>query len=612
MIFGSSEVKTSRRQRFKREEPVLQAPRPLSDLWVLLALTAATFLAYWQTLQYGFITFDDPTDVTQNIEVNAGFTWHGIAWAFTHSLGGNWFPLTWLSHMLDCQLFGLEGGLHHFTNLCLHILATLLLYTVLRRITSARWPSAMAAAVFALHPLHVESVAWIAERKDVLSAFFWMVTLWGYARYVARPEPVRYALTLLAFCLGLMAKPMVVTLPLVLILLDYWPFKRGHHILEKLPFLALSAAASVVTYVVHQDAAAVISLESLPIGTRIENALVSYAVYIGKMFWPTRLAVFYPYPSGSLLWPAILAGIGIAAVTLAAILAARKRPYLIVGWLWYLVTLAPVIGLIQTGQQARADRYMYIPMIGLSIALIWGAVEILQPWPRFAAALGAGVAAACVVLTWSQVRYWQDDVSLYQHAIDVTTDNYTARFNLASSLDALGDDDGAAKQLAEAVRIRPNAAVAHVQLSQYLNKQGRTDEALAHLHTAEALKPGDADIHYRIGLLLGVAGRTEESAAELSDSVRLDPAHFDAHRNLGISLAILGKLPQAADEFRAAVRIKPDDASARFNLGMALANLGRAREAIAQFSEAVRIKPDYAEARAALDQAMAEERGAGK
>jgi len=587
-------------------------PKTANDLWIFLLLAAAAFAAYWQTLHFGFVNYDDPSYVTQNVHVNAGLTWEGIVWAFTHSLAGNWFPLTCLSHMLDCQLFGLDGGLHHFTNVCLHVLATLLLFAVLRRITTARWPSAMVAVLFALHPLHVESVAWVAERKDVLSAFFWMATLWAYAKYVARPGRVTYAVALLAFCLGLMAKPMVVTLPLVLMLLDYWPFARGLRIVEKLPFLALSAAASLVTYVVHESAAAVISLESLPLGRRIGNALISYAVYMGKMFWPTRLAVFYPYPTGSLLAPAILAGLGIATVTALAVRMARQRPYFIVGWLWYLVTLAPVIGLIQAGQQARADRYMYLPMIGLSIALVWGAVEILQPWPRWEAALGVGAAAACLLLTWIQVGYWQDSVSLFQHAVDVTPDNYIARFNLAGSLDARGEGAEAVVQLSEAVRIRPNAETARAEFGRLLAQQGRTEEGLAQLHSAAMLKPGDANVHYQIGLLLGAAGRTDEAARELSDAVRLDPNLADAHRNLGISLAILGRLPEAAEEFRATVRLKPDDAPARFNLGMALANLGRTREAIAEFSEAVRINPGYAEARAALDEAIAEERGAGK
>jgi tetratricopeptide (TPR) repeat protein len=575
------------------------------DVWIYVFLTAAIFAAYGQVLRFGFVNYDDPVYIADNPYVRDGITWSGVVWAFTHSFAGNWYPLTWISHMLDCQLFGLDAGAHHFTNLAIHAAATLLLFAVLRRITQARWPSAMVAALFALHPLHVESVAWIAERKDVLSALFWMLTLWAYARYVARPGPARYAWTLLAFSLGLMAKPMLVTLPLVLILLDYWPFARGFRMREKLPFLALSAAASVVTYAAHAQAKAVVSLETIPLGMRVENALVQYAAYIGQMFWPSGLAIFYPYPTGSLLVPAAMAAMGIAAVTFAAIWMARKRPYLIVGWLWFLVTLTPVIGLIQAGQQARADRYMYIPMIGLSMAFAWGVAELLQARPQVQMALAAAICAACAAATWTQVRYWENGVKLFQRAVDVTGDNYVARFNLAHELRENGDDAGAIRQLEEAVRIRPESGLAHDELGQLLGKQGRLDEALQQLRAAELSLPDDAALHYRIGILLGSAGHPEQAVAELSQAARLDSGNAEAHRNLGISLAMMDRLPEAVAEFRAAVSLKPDDAQTRFNFGVALVNLGQTREGIEQLSEAVRLRPDFSEARAALDGAMA-------
>jgi tetratricopeptide (TPR) repeat protein len=582
------------------------------DLWIYALLTAAIFAAYGAVLRFGFVNYDDPVYIATNPNVRDGITWSGVVWAFTHSFDGNWFPLTWISHMLDCQLFGLNAGAHHFTNLAIHAAATLLLFAVLRRITRARWASAMVAALFALHPLHVESVAWIAERKDVLGALFWMLTLWAYARYVARPERSRYVWTLVAFAMGLMAKPMLVTLPLVLILLDYWPFARGLRIREKLPFLALSLAASVVTYAAHAQAKAVVSLDTIPPGMRVGNALVSYAAYIGKAFWPSGLAIFYPYPKNSFLWPATLAGIGLAAVTAAAIAAARKRPYLTVGWLWYLVTLVPVIGLIQAGLQARADRYMYIPMIGLSIALVWGGADLLRAWPQTRVVLAVEICAGCALVTWRQVAYWEDGVKLFQRAVDVTGDNYVARVNLAHALREHGDEAGAIRQLQEALRIQPDSGLAHDGLGELLGKQGRWDEALTQLRLAEVSLPDDAALHYRIGLLLGTAGRADQAAAELSQAIRLDPRNADAHRNLGISLAMMDRLPEAAAEFRAAVELNPDDANARFNFGVALANLGQTHEAIAQLSEAVRLNPGLAEARAALDGAVAAERGAGK
>jgi Tfp pilus assembly protein PilF len=584
------------------KKSVSQTKAP-GDLRIYALLTVGIFVAYGAVLRFGFVNYDDPVYIAANPYVRDGLTWSGVVWAFTHSFAGNWFPLTWISHMLDCQFFGLDAGAHHFTNLAIHTAATLLLFAVLRRITEARWPSAFVAALFALHPLHVESVAWIAERKDVLSAFFWMVTLWCYARYVARPGAARYAWTLVAFALGLMAKPMLVTLPLVLMLLDYWPFARGWRVREKLPFLALSAAVSAVTYAAHVQGKAVVSFARIPLGLRVENTLVSYAVYIGKMFWPSRLAVFYPYPAGSLMMPAMLAGIGLAAITAAAIWAGRQRPYLITGWLWYLVTLAPVIGLIQAGQQARTDRYMYIPMVGLAIVLAWGGAELLQAWPRARIALAVTACAACALVTFFQVGYWEDGVKLFQHAIDVTGDNYVARFNLAHDLRERGDVAGAIRQLEAAVRIQPDSGLAHDELGQLLGKQGRLDDALAQFRQAEASLPDDAALHYRIGILLGTAGHPEQAADELSQAARLDPANAEVHRNLGVSLAMMDRLPEAVAELRTAVNLKPDDAQARFNLALAFLNLGQKREAIEQLEEAVRLNPNFAEARAALAEA---------
>ena len=584
----------------KTPRPQTKAP---SDLWIYVALTGAIFALYGAVLRFGFVNYDDPVYIADNPHVRDGITWSGIVWAFTHSFAGNWFPLTWISHMLDVQFFGLDAGAHHFVNLAIHAASTCLLFAVLKRITEARWPSAFVAALFALHPLHVESVAWIAERKDVLSAFFFMLTLWAYARYVTRPNRARYAWTLAAFALGLMAKPMLVTLPLVLMLLDYWPFARGMRIKEKLPFLALSAAVSVITYAAHAQAKAVVSLETIPLGLRAENALVSYAAYIGKMFWPSGLAVFYPYPKGSLVVPAVAAGVFLAAITVAAIWSARKWPYLPVGWLWYLVTLSPVIGLIQAGQQARADRYMYIPMIGLSIMLAWGGAELLRARPQLQIALAATAIAACAVVTFVQVGYWENGVKLFQRAVDVTRDNYVARFNLAHELREQGDIAGATTQLEEAVRIRPDSGLAHDELGQLLGKQGRLEEALAQLRQAEVSLPHDAALHYRIGIILASAGKTEQAADELSQAVRLDPTNADAHRNLGVALAMMDRLPEAVEQFRAAVGLKPDDANLRFNYAVALMNSGQKREAIAQLQDAIRLNPNFAEARAALEEA---------
>jgi Flp pilus assembly protein TadD len=582
--------------RRKEEAPHPQSSGKATDLAITALLLIAIFAAYAQTLHFGFVNYDDPDYVTENPYVKSA----NIAWAFTHSFAGNWFPLTWLSHMLDFELFGLDAGGHHLTSVILHALATLLLFATLRRMTGSRWSSAMVAALFALHPLHVESVAWIAERKDVFSAFFWMLTLYAYVAYVERPGPTRYALTLLAFCCGLMAKPMLVTLPLVLLLLDHWPLKRGMRVVEKLPFFALSVAASVVTFVVHKEVGATASLDIFPIALRLENAPVSYAAYIIKMFWPSNLAVFYPYSRQSLAIPATFAAIGIVLVTVMA----RRRPYLIVGWLWYLVTLVPVIGIIQVGAQARADRYTYIPMVGLSIAVVWGLAEILAPWPRAQRILAYATCAVCAALTWSQVRYWQDGVTLFRHTVDVTTDNYAARFNLAAALDERGDRHEAATQLAEAVRIQPRFAAARAELGQLLAKQGHLPEALVQLRAAADLNPSDASTHYRLGTVLGESGSQREAAAEFQEAVRLDPDNADAHFNLGISLVNQGSIESAAKEFAATAKLRPDDPYAHFNLGISFARLGRISEAIVELTKTVQLDPRLPGAREALNRAI--------
>jgi tetratricopeptide (TPR) repeat protein len=571
------------------------------DLWIYLLLAGAIFAAYSQALHSEFVTYDDPDYVTANPHVRAGLSWAGAAWAFTSSFAGNWFPLTWLSHMLDYQIYGPSSGWHHFTNLWIHALTTILWFVLLQRMTGARWRSAFVAFLFGLHPLHVESVAWVAERKDVLSALFWVLALWGYAAYVEHPGRVRYLVALGLYCLGLMAKPMLVTLPVVLLLLDIWPLRRGPKILEKIPFFAAAAAVSVVTWFVHASVGATASLQVIPPLARVENSLVSYAIYILDMIWPAGLAVFYPFPTGPLLIPAIFAAAALVAATVFAIRALSDRPYLTIGWVWYVITLLPVIGLIQVGAQARADRYTYLPMIGISIALVWGASEALERWPRVRSTAATGFCAACVVLTWVQVGYWRDSVSLYRHAIAVVSENYVAHYNLASVLAARGESAEALAELREAVHDRPLFAPAHAELGQLLAIQGQSDEALRELRTAVNLRPDLPEPHIRLGSVLGVLGHSIEAEAELAEGIRLQPASAEAHYDLGITLAQDGKLQDAEREFRAAARLKPADVEARYNLGITLARLGRHDEAIDQFSEAVRIRPDLKEAREALD-----------
>jgi Flp pilus assembly protein TadD len=577
-------------------------------------LLITVFVIYGQVVHFDFVNYDDPDYVTANAHVQAGLSWSGTAWALGSSLTGNWLPLTWLSHMLDCELFGLDAGWHHFTNVVIHGLSTVLWFGFLSSVTGARWKSALVAFLFALHPLHVESVAWVAERKDVLSGLFWVLTFWAYVRYTTSSARGWYVLTLTLFCSGLMAKPMLVTLPIVMLLLDRWPLCRGIRILEKLPFFVVSIAASVVTYLVHQQAGATVASDLIPPMIRFENSLVSYVVYVLKMLWPTSLAVFYPYPYPwkSLFVPSVIAGVTLAGVTVLAVRAFSRSPYLAVGWFWYLVTLLPVIGLLQVGAQARADRYTYIPIIGLTIAIVWGIAQALEHWPRTRIALSATICFACVLLTWLQVQYWRNSISLFHHAVDVTTENYLARYNLASALEERGDRSGAVEQLRETVRVRPNYAIAHSELGQLLAQQGRQEEGARELRIAVSLKPDNAVAHFRLGSLLAALGRNDEAIAQLAQGMQLEPESADGHFNLGIALAQGDRLQDAVQQFSATIRLRPDDWEAHFNLGITLARLGRIDESIVHLSEAVRIKPNSTEAHQALADVMSLKRSSVK
>ncbi len=568
----------------KQPKPKLDAIQPTRgfrpELLIYLFLLLATLVIYGQVRHYDFVNFDDREVILGNVHVRDGLTLAGLSWAFTSFYAANWFPVTWISHMLDFQLFGLDPGWHHLTNVLIHALSTLLLFAVMKRMTGALWQSAFVAFVFALHPLHVESVAWVSERKDVLSAFFWFLTLWAYLDYVERPKVGRYALVLVAFSLGLMSKQMIVTLPFVLLLLDVWPLRRGLLVLEKVPLFALSIAASVVTYIVQRKSGAVLSLNSIPLPARAENALISYIAYLVNLIWPTGLSAFYPHPIKWPTWEVAGAGLLIVAVSAVVLRALRSRPYLAVGCFWYLGTLVPVIGLVQVGEQSRADRYTYVPLVGISIMLAWGMADVFKRWPRARTALAACSIAVCsvwVALTWVQIQYWKDSVALFRHALEVTSGNY----------------------------------LAHVNLAMVLAEQRNTNEALEHLYTAIEEKPNYADAHYNLGAVLGLAGRNDEAVAQFSETLRLRPNDPDVHYNLGNALVASGKMNEAAGEFDASVRLNPNFANAQFRLGGVLASLGRLEEAIPHLSEAVRLDPDLQQARQALERARLEQQSRG-
>jgi protein O-mannosyl-transferase len=596
-------------------KPAPAAPRPRHDLWICLGLLAVIFAVYAQVAHFDFVNFDDPEYVLRNAHVRGGVTPGGLAWAFGSGYGANWFPLTWISHMLDVQLFGMDAGFHHLTNVLLHALASLLLFAFLRRATRALVPSAFVAFLFALHPLHVESVAWVAERKDVLSAVFWFLALWAYVRYTERPSAARYLQTLAAFALGLMAKPMIVTLPFVLLLLDAWPLGRLRpswpRIREKLPFFALSAAVSLVTYEVQRAGGAVMTVSAIPLMLRIENALVSYVDYILKMLWPAGLAVFYPYPLSVPAWQVAAAALTIAAITFLAVRAFSARPYLTVGWLWYLGTLLPVIGLVQVGTQARADRYMYVPAIGLAIMLAWS----IASFGNRAAMAMAAACAAWAALTWVQLGYWRNSETLFRHALAVTRDNAIAEHNLGSALlDEPGRLPEAIAHLRAALRINPGSAQAHTDLGSALAKAGRPGEAIAEFRAALAGAPGSAVVHNNLANALAASGQPLEAIREYDAALRIDPAYNEARQNLaiahfdaGVSFAKAGRAPEAVAEFQEALRLLPGYADAHNNLGVVLSQMpGRLNEAISHFEAAVRLRPDYEDAKFNLEAARSE------
>jgi tetratricopeptide (TPR) repeat protein len=601
-------------------------------LWFAAALIAITVAVYAPVRHFDFVPIDDPSFVSENPRAAGGLTWSAVVWAFSTGHTGNWHPLTWLSHMLDVEVFGISAPGHHIVSLALHLANTLLLFWVLVTMTRAPGRSAWVAALFAVHPLHVESVAWVAERKDVLSTLFFLLTLWAYAAYVRRPATGRYLRMLICFALGLMAKPMLVTLPLLLLLLDVWPLRRvtteagarnrpgnglprnwfsalARLVPEKIPLFALSAVSSVVTFLVQQRAGAVSTLDQIPFTLRAANALVSYVVYLGKMIWPVHLTVLYPFPQDiPALWIAG-AALTLICISVAVFRSAGQRPYLLVGWFWYLGTLFPVIGLIQVGIQSMADRYTYIPLVGIFILIAWGVPDLLAGRSgRRVLPVAAGVVVLlCAIAARAQVRFWANGIALWEHAVELTLgmDNYSAHMGLGQVLRQQGRLDEAVAHFTEAVRIKPASPEARRNLWLALSDQGKLDEAVASLSEAVRLNPGKADDHVELGLALSRLGKSEEAIPHFLEALRLNPDSAEVHNSLGIALSGGGKTAEGIQHFREAIRLKPDFAEAHFNLGLSLRSQGQAAEAFAQFSEAVRLRPDNAEAQNALGWALA-------
>ncbi len=578
---------------------------------IVFALAAVVAAAYYPALFNDFVNYDDDLYVTDNPQVQAGLTWAGVAWSFEVGHVSNWHPLTWLSHRLDCEAFGLDPRGHHLSSLLLHLANTVLLFVVLRRLTGADWKSGLVAALFALHPLNVESVAWVSERKNVVSTTFWLLAMWAYAGYAARRSVWRYLGVTLLLALGLMAKPMLVTLPCVLLLLDYWPLGRVTSrrsvrslVLEKIPLFALAAASCVVTILAQGGAVATLAEHSA--GVRVANALVSYLRYLEQTLWPFGLSAYYPHPGDAIAWWRVLAAVVTLALVSALVFVRRARqPYLVTGWLWYLGTLVPVIGLVQVGTQAGADRYVYVPLIGLFIAVVWGVADLLpQRFPRRRALLGtAGLAvvAGLGVRSWHQTHYWRDSVTLFSHALDVTTGNAVAHNNVGEALVREGRHRDALSHFEDALRIDPRDAHLKKQvranLARTLAELGEYAAAAEHYQGVLADHPDDVDLRCGLGVVLASQGRDDQAIEQFQEAIGRDPRHADSHYNLGLVFANQGRPGEACIHFRRALAVKPDDVRFLTNLGTALAQRGMIDEAILHLSRAVEIDPDHATAR---------------
>lgn len=499
---------------------------PRHSFGICLALIVVVFALYIQVGNHAFLNYDDNEYVTGNPNVSGGITVKSITWAFTSFEASNWHPLTWLSHMVDAELYGMDPRGHHLSNVAIHAISAVLLFLFLLRITGLQWHSSCVAVFFAIHPLHVESVAWVAERKDVLSAFFWFLTLFLYCSYTAERKRAFYLLALVSFVLGLMAKPMLVTLPLVMLLLDYWPLNRYRTkewldetgqlpdrsaplkvlVLEKIPFFACTLASSIITIFAQHSDGAIKSLGAIPFPLRVENSLIAYVTYIGKIIWPDDLAILYPIPSSYPFWQVICSLLVLLLISVATIRARRGFPYLAVGWLWFLVTLIPVIGLIQVGVQSMADRYTYIPSIGLFIMAVWGIPDLLAgfTYRRAILTLLAGtVISAKTAVTWQQIGYWRDNFSLYEQALEVTTGNYVIHNNLGIAHANNWNLDAAIREFREALRINPNYSEAHYNLGITLAMRGDLDTAIWELREALRIHPGDTKAKYNLGVALG-------------------------------------------------------------------------------------------------------------
>jgi Flp pilus assembly protein TadD len=610
-----------------------------ADVLILLGLAVVTFGIYAQLIGHRFITFDDPTYIQENPMVNRGVTLEGLAWAFTTFYAGNWHPFTWIAHMIDSQLFGMFAGGHLLVNALIHAANTLLIFWFLLRTTHARWSSALVAALFALHPLHVESVAWASERKDTLSTFFGLLSLIAYTRYAEAPSIRRYASVAIMLALGLLAKPMLVTWPLVMLLLDYWPLGRfsvatalGRRagaergltrigaprqseaatslIIEKIPLFALVAASAVVTSLAQSHGGGVRTFTEFSVEVRLSNALVSYAKYLLLAFWPNDLAVYYPYTGTDIpAWQIIGAALLLIAITAFCFSQRKIQPYLIVGWLWFLGTLVPVIGLVQVGGQTMADRYFYIPSIGLFIAIVFGLADIAEkrrvaPW--LCAAIANVVLLVLAALTNAQIHLWTDSITLFKHALTVARPNVIVEDNLGLAMHKNGQLDEGAAHFEKALQMRPDDYTALLSMGVTRFYQGRVPQAIEYAQAAIRSRADSPKAHNLLGMALAKQNRNETALDEVRRASELAPKDAQIRNNLGLALARLGRIPEAMDQFHEAVRLDPNNAAAHANLGWALLQSGKPGESIPEFEAALHLNPEFKAAADGLRQAQAQ------
>jgi len=589
------------------------------NVLICLFLMITILAAYWQVRNHGFVSFDDGMYVFNNLKVKAGLTYNTIAWAFSFTDIAYWHPLTWLSHMLDCELYGLNPGMHHTTNLILHILNSLLLFLVFKQMTGALWRSAFVAALFALHPINVESVAWVAERKNVLSTFFWMLTMLAYVHYSRRKGLWRYLLTLFMFLLGLMCKPILVTLPFVLLLLDYWPLGRIQFrqekndnngikdeskkfnfqespviflVLEKIPFFLISAVSVYLSILSAKQHGIIASTDLTPITLRVANALVSYLVYIGKLIWPQNLAVFYPYPRQIPMALAAGTGLALLSISFLMIWAFRKKPYLGIGWLWYIGTLLPNIGLIQAGLwPAMADRWAYVPFTGIFIIIAWSVTELSMRWRLKKSHIATAAVAVLLIIaarTWSQVQYWANNFTLYERAIDVTENNHVAHSNIGAALYKKGRINEATVHFIEALKIVPDYNEALINLRVSLSANNSIDGAIEKLEKLIRIYPENSGLYYNLGVIYRQKGELDKAIEKYKRALSYHPEFAQAQFDMAFAYSIKGEYEKALNSYKKTIEIQSDLFWAYYNIAAILSVQNRVDESISWLDQSIK------------------------